>query len=41
VLWHEPLSAVRLGYVYGIATVVLLFGATFFSLLRKSFAEVI
>jgi len=41
VLWHAPLAMDRLGYVYAVATVVLLVGATFFSLLRKSFAEVI
>jgi len=41
VLWHEPLAVTKLAYVYGIATVVLVIGAAFFALLRKSFAEVI
>lgn len=41
VLWHEPLAWHKVAYVYGFASVVLLLGAGFFSLLRRSFAEVI
>jgi len=41
VLWHEPLEWQKLGYVYAVAAAVLLLGAAFFSVLRKSFAEVI
>lgn len=40
-LWHEPMSWVKLGYVYGVALAVLLFGHLCFSLFRRSFAEVI
>lgn len=41
VLWHEPISLAKLGFVYACAVVVLAAGTIFFSLLRKSFAEVI
>lgn len=41
VLWHEPLSPTRLGYIYATSMAVFICGAVFFSLLRKSFAEVI
>ncbi len=41
VLWHEPLAVNKLIYVYAVATAVLLVGAAFFALLRKSFAEVV
>jgi lipopolysaccharide transport system permease protein len=41
VLWHEAMAFETLGYVYLVALAVLLVGATFFSLLRKAFAEVI
>jgi lipopolysaccharide transport system permease protein len=41
VLWHEPLAWPKLAYVYGVATAVLALGAALFSVLRKSFAEVI
>jgi lipopolysaccharide transport system permease protein len=40
-LWHEPMSWVKLGYVYGVALAVLLAGHLCFSLFRRSFAEVI
>jgi lipopolysaccharide transport system permease protein len=41
VLWHQPLDFAKVGYVYAVATVVLMGGAAFFALLRRSFAEVI
>ncbi len=41
VLWHEPLAWGWLAYVYGWALAALAVGAVFFSLLRKSFAEVL
>lgn len=41
VLWQQPMSWPRLGYVYGFSIAVFAAGAVFFSLLRKSFAEVI
>lgn len=41
VLWHEPLAWHKLAYVYAVAGAVLLLGAAIFSVLRKSFAEVI
>ncbi len=41
VLWHEPIVWATVFQVYGVAAVVLLGGATFFALLRRSFAEVI
>jgi lipopolysaccharide transport system permease protein len=41
VLWHEPIAWDKLGYIYACAIVVFAVGATFFALLRKSFAEVI
>jgi lipopolysaccharide transport system permease protein len=40
-LWHEAMPLNKLAYVYAIALVVFLAGAAFFSLLKKSFAEVI
>lgn len=41
VLWHEPMSTGWLAYVYTVGFVALIAGAIFFSLLRRSFAEVI
>jgi lipopolysaccharide transport system permease protein len=41
VLWHGPMPLDRLGYTYACGAVVLVGGAVFFALLRKSFAEVI
>jgi lipopolysaccharide transport system permease protein len=41
VFWHENPPVQELVYVYGWAAVVMISGAVFFSLLRKSFAEVI
>lgn len=41
VLWHEPMSWTRLGYVYGVALIVVMVGHALFTLLRRSFAEVI
>ncbi|MDP3071579.1 MAG: ABC transporter permease [Opitutaceae bacterium] len=41
VLWHQPMAFDKLLYVYVCAAIVLAVGAVFFSLLRKSFAEVI
>lgn len=41
VLWHEPMAWARLAGVYGGAIAILAIGASLFSLLRKSFAEVI
>ena len=41
VLWHEPMSWLKLGYVYAVALLVLLVGHLCFSLFRRSFAEVI
>ena len=41
VLWHEPMPWAWLVYVYAWALVTLAVGAVFFSLLRKSFAEVL
>jgi lipopolysaccharide transport system permease protein len=38
---HEPVDWMKLGYVYGCAVLALLAGHVFFSLLRRSFAEVI
>ena len=41
VLWHEPMPWDRLGYVYATAALTFAAGAVLFSLLRKSFAEVV
>jgi lipopolysaccharide transport system permease protein len=41
VLWHQPLDWSKLAYVYAVAVAVLMGGAAFFALLRRSFAEVI
>lgn len=41
VLWHQPLDLAKVTYVYGFAGVVLMGGAAFFALLRRSFAEVL
>lgn len=41
ILWHQPMRFDKLLYVYGCSVVVLAFGAVFFALLRKSFAEAI
>jgi lipopolysaccharide transport system permease protein len=41
VLWHQPMAMDKLLFVYACAAVVLVLGAVFFALLRKSFAEVI
>ena len=41
VLWHEPMSWLRLGYIYAFAVVTLSLGYACFMLLRRSFAEVI
>ncbi len=40
-LWQQPMAYHKLAYVYAVALVVLGIGAVFFSLLRKSFAEVV
>ena len=40
-LWHQPMSWLKLGYVYAVAVAVLLAGHLCFSLFRRSFAEVI
>jgi lipopolysaccharide transport system permease protein len=41
VLWHQPMDGDKLVFVYVCAIAVFFIGATFFSLLRKSFAEVL
>ncbi len=41
VLWQQPMPWARLAYVYAFGVAVFGVGAVFFSLLRKSFAEVI
>ena len=41
VLWHEPMPWERLGYVYAAGALAFAVGAVLFSLLRKSFAEVV
>jgi lipopolysaccharide transport system permease protein len=41
VLWHQPISWVRIGYIYGVGLAILLAGHLCFSLFRRSFAEVI
>jgi lipopolysaccharide transport system permease protein len=41
VLWHQPMSWTRLGYIYAAAITTLALGHTCFMLLRRSFAEVI
>jgi lipopolysaccharide transport system permease protein len=41
VLWDQPMEWMKLGYVYGCATCVVLAGHLCFGLLRRSFAEVI
>jgi len=41
VLWHEPMSWTKLGYVYAVGLAVMLAGHLCFSLFRRSFAEVI
>jgi lipopolysaccharide transport system permease protein len=41
VLWQQPMPLEMLGYVYAAALAIFALGATFFALLRKSFAEVI
>lgn len=41
VLWHEPISWVRLGYIYAAGLAALLLGHLCFSIFRRSFAEVI
>ncbi len=41
VLWHDPMNWTRLGYVYAAGLVVLLAGHLCFSVLRRSFSEVI
>ena len=40
-LWHEPMSWPKLGYVYAVSLAVLLLGHLCFALFRRSFAEVI
>lgn len=40
-LWHQPMPWDQLAYVSGASVVIFAFGAITFSLLRKSFAEVI
>lgn len=40
-LWEQPMSYHKLLYIYAVAVVVFAIGAVFFSLLRKSFAEVL
>jgi len=40
-LWHEPMPWASLGYVYGVGLMTFAIGAVLFSLLRRSFAEVI
>jgi lipopolysaccharide transport system permease protein len=41
VLWHEPMAWERLAYVYAVGALAFAVGAVLFSLLRKSFAEVV
>ena len=41
VLWHQFPAIDKLVFVYGVGIAAFIFGAIFFSLLRKSFAEVI
>ena len=41
VLWHEPIQFTKLAYVYACGGGTFVIGAVFFSLLRRSFAEVI
>jgi lipopolysaccharide transport system permease protein len=41
VLWHQPMAIDKLGFIYLAAFAILGTGAVFFSLLRKSFAEVL
>lgn len=41
VLWHQPMPWDKLAFIYACGAVVFATGAIFFSLLRKSFAEVI
>jgi lipopolysaccharide transport system permease protein len=41
VLWHEPMPWERLAYVYAAGALAFAMGAVLFSLLRKSFAEVV
>ena len=41
VLWGEPMHFGWLAYVYAVSALVLIVGALFFSLLRRSFAEVL
>ncbi|MFM7750811.1 MAG: hypothetical protein ACKPB0_10400, partial [Opitutaceae bacterium] len=41
VLWHEPMPWATLGQVYAVAAFVFAGGAVVFSLLRRSFAEVV
>src|SRR5688572_10477435 len=40
-LWHQPPTWSSVGYIYLVGLVVFVVGAVFFSLLRKSFAEVV
>jgi lipopolysaccharide transport system permease protein len=41
VLFHQPMDMIMLTYIYACGFVAVAFGAVFFALLRKSFAEVI
>lgn len=41
VLWHQPVPLEWVAYIYAVAIIVFAAGATFFALLRRSFAEVI
>jgi lipopolysaccharide transport system permease protein len=41
VLWHQPMAFDKLALVYASGISIFIFGAVFFALLRKSFAEVI
>ncbi|MFM8334352.1 MAG: ABC transporter permease [Opitutaceae bacterium] len=41
VLWHEPMPWATLGQVYAVAMLIFAAGAVLFSLLRRSFAEVV
>lgn len=41
VLWHEPMPWETLGQVYAVSMAVVAGGAVLFSLLRRSFAEVV
>jgi lipopolysaccharide transport system permease protein len=41
VLWHQPMPMLKLGYIYAVGVLMFAFGAIFFALLRRSFAEVI